>query len=305
MSRQGSIHLTEEQVGSYLKKNQSFLLQWLSENATKEIVETFARKLKDKNWDDATPPHAPKGKRGNHGGGGSTLGASLAFPQTARNSITSQIFRRYLDGDRTRKVALKDRKSMQRMSEEELFMEMIRDIASELDVNLLCHKILQNVSILTNSDRGSLFLVRGSRDNKHLVSKLFDVTVTSTLEDSIHTESNEIKVPFGKGIAGIVAQSGKPINIRDAYRDPRFNQEIDRQTGYLTHSILSMPIVNYEGEVIGVAQIINKISGNHEFNQQDEDLFRKYLIFCGIGITNAQLFEMSVNEFKRNQVRQQ
>ncbi|XP_076439522.1 cGMP-specific 3',5'-cyclic phosphodiesterase-like isoform X2 [Babylonia areolata] len=304
MSRQNSAPLTEDQVDSYLKKNQTFLLRWLSENATKEIVETFAKKLKDKNWDDATPPVAHRGnKRAGGGGGGSTLGASLAFPQTARNSITSQIFRRYLDGDRSRKVAIKkDRKSMQRLSEEELFMELIRDIASELDVNLLCHKILQNVSILTNSDRGSLFLVRGSRDNKHLVSKLFDVTDTSTLEDSIHTESNEIKVPFGKGIVGIVAQSGKPINIKDAYRDPRFNQEIDRQTGYLTHSILSMPIVNYEGEVIGVAQIINKISGNHEFTPQDEDLFRKYLIFCGIGITNAQLFEMSVNEFKRNQL---
>lgn len=208
--------LTEEQVGNYLKKNQEFLLRWLSENATKEIVETFAKKLKDRTWDNAATPCA-KVKR-------TTLavadaqGTSMGFTQTARNSITSQIFRRYLEGDRTRKANLrKDRKSFQRMTEEELFMELIRDIASELDVNLLCHKILQNVSILTNSDRGSLFLVRGSRDNKHLVSKLFDVTETSTLEDVIHTERNEIKVPFGKGIVGIVAQSGKPINIKDAY----------------------------------------------------------------------------------------
>ena len=55
-------------------------------------------------------------------------------------------------------------------------------------------------------------------------------------------------------------------------QDPRFNQEIDQQTGYRTHSILSMPIVNFEGEVIGVAQIINKITGNHEFSNQDEDV---------------------------------
>ncbi|XP_070212338.1 cGMP-specific 3',5'-cyclic phosphodiesterase-like isoform X3 [Littorina saxatilis] len=295
-----SSQITEEQVSNYLKRNTDFLLRWLSDNTTKEIVELFAKKLKDKNWDD-DPVSAIRGKKLVRTTSPSSLTAS--FPSTARNSITSNIFRRYLDGDRTRKPApRKDRKSLQRMSEEELFMELIRDIASELDVNLLCHKILQNVSYLTNSDRGSLFLVRGSRDNKHLVSKLFDVTETSTLEDVIHTERNEIKVPFGKGIVGLVAQSGKPINIKDAYEDPRFNQEIDRQTGYRTHSILSMPIVNYEGEVIGVAQIINKISGNHEFTQQDEDLFRKYLIFCGIGLTNAQLFEMSVNEFKRNQL---
>ncbi|XP_012945061.1 cGMP-specific 3',5'-cyclic phosphodiesterase isoform X2 [Aplysia californica] len=225
------------------------------------------------------------------------------FSKVGRNSITSMIFRKYLDGDRTRRASVKkDLDDLRRMSEEELFMELIRDIASELDVSVLCHKILQNVSILTNSDRGSLFLVRGSRDNKYLVSKLFDVTESSTLEQSIHTEANEIVVPFGVGIAGNVALKREPININDVYADPRFNQEVDKKTGYRTHSILSMPILNYEGEVIGVAQIINKITGNHEFTKQDEDLFQKYLTFCGIGITNAQLFEMSVNEFKRNQL---
>ena len=73
------------------------------------------------------------------------------------------------------------------------------------------------MSILTNSDRGSLFLVRGSKDNKYLVSKLFDVTESSTLEQSVHTEANEITVPFGVGIAGNVALSREPININDVY----------------------------------------------------------------------------------------
>ncbi|ESO86557.1 hypothetical protein LOTGIDRAFT_71258, partial [Lottia gigantea] len=218
---------------------------------------------------------------------------------------------------RARKVSVKkDRSSLVHMSEEDLFMELIRDIASELDVNVLCHKILQNVSILTNSDRGSLFLCRGTKENRYLVSKLFDVTDTSTLEESIHTEENEIKVPFGKGIAGRVALTKETINIIDAYQDPRFNQEVDDKTGYRTHSILCLPIINYEGEVIGVAQIINKISGNHVFTPADEEVwysfytlyffhfqvFKKYLTFCGIGITNAQLFEMSVQEFTRNQL---
>ncbi|RUS86057.1 hypothetical protein EGW08_006211, partial [Elysia chlorotica] len=201
-----------------------------------------------------------------------TISKYTTFSKVGRNSITSMIFRKYLDGDRTRRASVKkDLEDLRRMSEEELFMELIRDISSELDVTVLCHKILQNVSILTNSDRGSLFLVRGSRDSKFLVSKLFDVTESSTLEQSVHTVANEIVVPFGVGIAGNVAQSGEAININDVYADPRFNQEVDKKTGYRTHSILSMPILNYEGEVVGVAQIINKISGNHEFTKQDED----------------------------------
>lgn len=51
------------------------------------------------------------------------------------------------------------------------------------------------------------------------------------------------------------------VNIKDAYNDPRFNCEIDLKTGYKTNNILSLPICNYEGEVIGVAQIINKTNG--------------------------------------------
>lgn len=63
------------------------------------------------------------------------------------------------------------------MDESELFMELIRDVANELDIDVLCHKILVNVGLLTHADRGSLFLARGPRDARYLVAKLFDVTV--------------------------------------------------------------------------------------------------------------------------------
>lgn len=85
-------------------------------------------------------------------------------------------------------------------------------------------------------------------------------------------------------------------------QDPRFNNEIDLRTGYKTNSILCMPICNYDGDVIGVAQIINKTNGCQEFTNHDVEVFQRYLTFCGIGIQNAQLFEVSVLEYKRNQV---
>lgn len=86
------------------------------------------------------------------------------------------------------------------------------------------------------------------------------------------------------------------------FQDPRFNNEIDLRTGYKTHSILCMPICNYEGDVIGVAQIINKTNDCQEFTSKDIEVFQRYLTFCGIGIQNAQLFEVSVLEYRRNQV---
>ena len=63
------------------------------------------------------------------------------------------------------------------MDDSDLFMELIRDVANELDIDVLCHKILVNVGLLTHADRGSLFLARGPRDARYLVAKLFDVTV--------------------------------------------------------------------------------------------------------------------------------
>lgn len=57
-------------------------------------------------------------------------------------------------------------------------MELIRDISNELDIDVLCHKILVNVCLLTHADRGSLFLTAsgGPNPNRELVAKLFDVT---------------------------------------------------------------------------------------------------------------------------------
>ena len=85
-------------------------------------------------------------------------------------------------------------------------------------------------------------------------------------------------------------------------QDPRFNSAIDLRTGYKTNLILAMPICNYEGDVIGVAQIINKTNDSKEFTDHDVEIFQRYLTFCGIGIQNAQLFELSVLEYRRNQI---
>jgi cGMP-specific 3',5'-cyclic phosphodiesterase len=63
---------------------------------------------------------------------------------------------------------------------------------------------------------------------------------------------------------------------RFLFQDPRFNSEIDLRTGYKTNLILSMPICNYEGEVIGVAQIINKTNDTQEFTTHDVEVTFQY-----------------------------
>ncbi|XP_055386324.1 dual 3',5'-cyclic-AMP and -GMP phosphodiesterase 11-like isoform X2 [Condylostylus longicornis] len=197
------------------------------------------------------------------------------------------------------------RNELKHLDEKELIFELVKDICDELDIRSLCHKILQNVSILLNADRGSLFLVQSKCDRikgiskKCLVSKLFDVCPKSTVEEM--ENQNEVRVNWGTGIAGHVAESGEPVNIPDAYKDYRFNREIDSQTGYRTKALLCMPIKDSTGDVIGVAQVMNKLEGE-SFTENDEKIFASYLQFCGIGLRNAQLYEKSQLEIKRNQV---
>lgn len=89
----------------------------------------------------------------------------------------------------------------------------------------------------------------------------FHVSFTALKDAVKKAKLEEIRIPFGVGIAGMVAQTKEMINIKEAYKDVRFNCEIDLKTGYKTNAILSLPICNYEGDVIGVAQIINKTNG--------------------------------------------
>ncbi|RMC13542.1 hypothetical protein DUI87_08618 [Hirundo rustica rustica] len=179
-------------------------------------------------------------------------------------------------------------------------LELVKDISSHLDVTALCHKIFLHIHELIAADRYSLFLVcEDSSNEKFLVSRLFDVAEGSTLEEA---SNNCIRLEWNKGIVGHVAAIGQPLNIKNAYEDPRFNAEVDQITGYKTQSILCMPIKNHREEVVGVAQAINKKSGiGGTFTEQDEKDFAAYLAFCGIVLHNAQLYETSLLENRRNQ----
>uniref|UniRef100_A0A1Y1MPH6 Phosphodiesterase n=1 Tax=Photinus pyralis TaxID=7054 RepID=A0A1Y1MPH6_PHOPY len=266
-----------ESAGSWLEENQDLLETWLREHASAELLQRVQQ---------AVTPNVSS---------------------TRRTSITSDLFQLWLAASPAKSdhqpQHVRPRRNLDSLDDSEIFMELIRDVANELDIDVLCHKIFVNVCLLTNADRGSLFLAKGPTSDRYLDAKLFDVRHDTTYEEAINqVRSEEYRIPFGVGIAGTVAQTKTLINIKDAYNDPRFNSEIDFKTGYRTKLILCMPICNYEGDVIGVAQIINKTDDSEEFSAHDVDVFERYLTFCGIGIQNAQLFEISVLEYRRNQI---
>ena len=112
----------------------------------------------------------------------------------------------------------KSSSELRQLDRRDLFMELLQDVVSpDFDVNHLSHKILLNVLVLTNADRSSLFLVEGSEESPILVSRLFDVMESTSVEEATHDESEAIKIPFGIGIAGNVAKTGESVNLQNAY----------------------------------------------------------------------------------------
>lgn len=120
---------------------------------------------------------------------------------------------------------------------------------------------------LLDADRASLFLV----EEDSLVLR-----VAEGIE-----EMGEVRIPLGSGIAGAAAAGGAPIRIDDAYADARFNPAVDRQTGYRTHSILSLPVKNADGEVFAVAQLLNRRDGK-PFDADDERRFSEFVGSLGV-----------------------
>jgi response regulator RpfG family c-di-GMP phosphodiesterase len=100
---------------------------------------------------------------------------------------------------------------------------------------------------------------------------------------------NEIRIPAQSGLVGSAVQEGEPIIIDDAYQDQRFNQAVDKQTGYRTKSILVTPICNNEGIIIGAYQAINKLTATQVFSQKDLEYLTLASSYSGKSLESALL----------------
>jgi len=154
-------------------------------------------------------------------------------------------------------------------SEFELYQRSIRTSNSEAFESMLEQVLAAfttKTAELIGADRATLFIV--DRETGELWSK-------------VTTEAHEIRVPKGVGIVGRVAETGLPMNVPDAYAEPLFNRKVDQDTGYRTRSILSMPLVDSEGRVFAVMQLLNPADGQ-PFDTDDEARFRAIAAEIGV-----------------------
>ncbi|HTY36946.1 MAG TPA: GAF domain-containing SpoIIE family protein phosphatase [Bacteroidota bacterium] len=147
---------------------------------------------------------------------------------------------------------------------------------STLDLEKLLTLILELASKNLNASRGTIYLI--DQERKELWSKVLK-----------GRNLVEIRLPVGTGIAGTVAKTGKTINLRDAWKDKRFFSGFDLRTGFQTKTMLCMPMKDRKGKIIGVFQILNKIAGS--FDKEDETFLEAFSVHAALAIENARLHQ--------------
>jgi len=141
--------------------------------------------------------------------------------------------------------------------EREKLNEIGMALSAEKDVNMLLRLILEKAREITLADAGSLYLVEEDADGKR------SLRFVLTQNDSLDFPFQEVTMPMTENsLAGYTALRGEALNFADAYRISKkrpfhFNDRYDRESGYKTQSLLTLPMKNPKGEVLGVLQLIN------------------------------------------------
>lgn len=161
----------------------------------------------------------------------------------------------------------------------------LRDIGlvlgSTLDLDELLTVVIERVSEVLDAERSTLYLIDFGR--QELWSKVAQ-----------GTDTEEIRLQLGEGLAGWVAREGLPLRSNAVYSDPRFRPVWDMRMGFRTRSTLAVPVRNKHGALIGVLQVLNKLHG--AFEKDDETLLESLAAQAAVAIENAKLFVSMVEK---------
>jgi sigma-B regulation protein RsbU (phosphoserine phosphatase) len=161
-----------------------------------------------------------------------------------------------------------------RINQLSLLFEATRLLNSTLDLAELLELILKIARTEVKADRGTVFLVDQRR------GELWSIAASGL-------EHQELRIPFGKGVAGHVAATGKMVDTDDAYGLEFFDPAFDERSNYKTQSMLSLPIRHHSGEVVGVLQLLNAQSGH--FSAADVEFLTKLSGHMAMALENARL----------------
>ncbi|MCK5113475.1 MAG: SpoIIE family protein phosphatase, partial [Phycisphaerae bacterium] len=166
-------------------------------------------------------------------------------------------------------------------------LDITRAMAATHELDELLPLIIERSLELLEVERATLFLYQ--QETNQLVAR-------------IATGMDDLCVPADKGICGETLRQQQTLVINDAYSSDCFNPEIDRATGFRTRNIMSVPLLDYEGSLVGVLQMLNKRDG--DFTDQDVALADMLAAQSGVVLQRARLIEHYLEKQKMQRAMQ-
>jgi len=177
-------------------------------------------------------------------------------------------------------IAIENARILQRM---EVLNQVGEAITARLTLPEVLERVIQGINELIKVEGISIWLKEpfpdGSGDQLSLVAALPDKSMPDKLGD--------VKLDPGEGIAGLVAQTGKPLIVHDAQNDPRCSRQIDQLVDFVTESLLCVPL-RVRDKISGVVEVVNKIGGR--FDQEDIEILSSVAASVAVAVENARLF---------------
>jgi DNA-binding response OmpR family regulator len=180
----------------------------------------------------------------------------------------------------TQALAQANKRLQQQVQNWATLNDIARTISSTLEEAEIFRRVVMNVTRILQMEACSLLLVDQETEELEFVITLKgDVARYSTF-----------RLKPGQGIAGWVAQHGRPLLVPDVSRDPRFYSQVDRSTGFESRSILCVPL-KAKGRVIGVLEAINKLgeSKGARFAEEDLEMLTALASWVAVAVENARL----------------
>jgi phosphoserine phosphatase len=160
----------------------------------------------------------------------------------------------------------------------ESILESARSLASTNDLGQVLAQVINALRDLLQADRASVFQ--------------YDAATHELFATKAHGLASDLRLPADLGIIGEAAKSRSIVNIPDAYADKRFNQGVDKATGYRTRCLLTVPLVDPAGNLVGVAQVLNKaVDQGGVFTAVDEVIAGHLAVQAAVALKRASLLE--------------
>jgi phosphoserine phosphatase len=172
-------------------------------------------------------------------------------------------------------------------AELERMLAVTRHLAAPVELSALLAEVTETACRVLHAERGSVWL--------------FDAEAGDLVLE-VSSDVGQVRVPLGRGLAGACARGRQTLNVADCYADPRFDPSVDRASGFRTRCSLTLPLLDQQGGLVGVMQVLNKDGQTGgAFTAADQALAEALAAQCAVALARARMTAQLVEAEKLRQ----